>query len=100
LGIFARNREEWACLDLACARSTVCIVPFYDSLGLDALGSVINLTEVTTMCIEMLNFEKLLSIKGKIPTLKNIVIFDALKEDTKTKGEAADIKVFHYSEVL
>lgn len=42
MGIFAKNREEWALIDLACMRSSVTIVPFYDSLGKEALSLVIN----------------------------------------------------------
>lgn len=52
LGIFSKNREEWAITDLACVRSSVTIVPFFDSLGPAALAYVINQTELTTMCIE------------------------------------------------
>lgn len=33
LGIFAKNREEWAMMDLACMRSRTTIVPFFESLG-------------------------------------------------------------------
>lgn len=58
-GIFSKNREEWAVADLACMRSSVTIVPFYDSLGMEALSLVINLTNLTTMSIE----------RGSIPTL-------------------------------
>jgi long-chain acyl-CoA synthetase len=42
LGIFAKNREEWAVIDLACMRNSVTIVPFFDSLGPEALSFVIN----------------------------------------------------------
>ncbi len=56
LGIFSKNREEWAIADLACLRNNVTIVPFFDSLGPDALTFVINQTEVTTMCIEKNQF--------------------------------------------
>ncbi len=33
IGIFAKNREEWAITALACLTTAVTIVPFYDSLG-------------------------------------------------------------------
>lgn len=56
LGIFSKNREEWAVADLACMRSSVTIVPFYDSLGKEALSLVINLTELSSMCIERGSF--------------------------------------------
>lgn len=42
LGIFAKNREEWAVIDLACMRSAVTIVPFFDSLGPQALSFITN----------------------------------------------------------
>ena len=52
MGIFSKNREEWAIIDIACIRDSITIVPFFDSLGPDALSFVLNQTEVTTMCIE------------------------------------------------
>lgn len=63
MGIFSKNREEWAMVDLACMISALTIVPFYDSLGMDALALVINLTELTTMCIERINLELLFKLK-------------------------------------
>jgi len=44
LGIFAKNREEWAVVDLACMRSAITIVPFYDSLGPNSVEFIINQT--------------------------------------------------------
>ncbi len=77
MGIFAKNREEWAIADLACMRSSVTIVPFYDSLGKDALSLVINLTDLSTMCIEKSSFETLVKLKEtECRTLKNLVVFD------------------------
>ena len=52
LGIFSKNREEWAVTDVACMISATTIVPFFDSLGPSALSFVINQTNLTTMCIE------------------------------------------------
>ena len=33
MGIIAKNREEWAITALACIRSSITIVPFFESLG-------------------------------------------------------------------
>ena len=33
MGIIAKNREEWAISALACMRSSITIVPFFESLG-------------------------------------------------------------------
>ena len=42
LGIFSKNREEWAISDLACMRSAITIVPFFESLGPDAIIFIMN----------------------------------------------------------
>ena len=63
LGIIGKNREEWAIIDFACLRSDITIVPFYDSLGKEALSLVLNSTEVTTMCIEKNTLEVLIKLK-------------------------------------
>lgn len=42
MGIFGKNREEWVVINLASMRNSVTIVPFFDSLGKDALRFVIN----------------------------------------------------------
>jgi long-subunit acyl-CoA synthetase (AMP-forming) len=42
LGILSKNREEWAMADLACLRSAITIVPFYESLGADAIAFIMN----------------------------------------------------------
>ena len=76
MGIFAKNREEWAVVDLACMRSSVTIVPFFDSLGADALSFVINQTELITMCIEKSSFDLLIKVASRCKSLKNIVMFD------------------------
>jgi long-chain acyl-CoA synthetase len=42
LGIFAKNREEWTITNEACNISATTIVPFFDSLGPDALDFIIS----------------------------------------------------------
>lgn len=63
MGIFSKNREEWATVDLACMGSSVTIIPFFDSLGPSALIFVLNQTLVTTMCIEKASIGHLLKAK-------------------------------------
>jgi len=52
LGIYSKNREEWATTQIACMMNNVTIIPFFDSLGPDALKFVINQTDLSTMFIE------------------------------------------------
>jgi long-chain acyl-CoA synthetase len=103
LGIFSKNREEWTVADLACMRSSVTIVPFYDSLGKEALALVINLTNLTTMCIERCSFQTLLKLKTEAhcPTLANLVLFEKdITEEERAQATAGGLKVFTFSDVL
>ena len=64
MGIFSKNREEWGVVDIACLRSDVTIVPFFDSLGPAALTFVINQTQLTTMCGEDKVVDTLFTLKA------------------------------------
>jgi len=84
MGIFSKNREEWAMMDLACMRSCITIVPFYDSLGKEALSLVINQTELTTMCIEKISLDLLLKLKEtSCDKLQNLILFDRFTDEDK-----------------
>ena len=80
LGILSKNREEWCIADLACLRSSVTIVPFYDSLGPESISYIINQTELTTMCIELKAFDSLVKLKPQCPTLETLICFDEIPE--------------------
>ena len=85
MGVFSKNREEWAVVDLACMGSSVTIVPFFDSLGPQALNYVINQTEVSTMCIEQSAIKTFIDLKNKddCRSLKNLVCFDKITEEQR-----------------
>ena len=59
------------------------VVPFFDSLGPNALSYVINQTEVSTMCIEEKTIETFIKLKNKgdCVNLKNLVSMDPFTED-------------------
>jgi long-chain acyl-CoA synthetase len=81
LGIFAKNREEWAVADLACVRSSVTIIPFFDSLGPSALSFVIKQTELQTMCVDASGFDNLVKVKPECHSFTTIVTFDDIPEE-------------------
>ena len=64
MGVFSKNRVEWAIVDLACMRSSVTIIPFFDSLGPQSLNYVINQTGVTTMCVELSALKTFIDLKN------------------------------------
>ena len=81
MGIYAKNREEFAVVNLSSLRSDVTIVPFFDSLGLQALQYIIDQCELITMCVDLKGFTNLMKLRETgIKSLKNIVCFDELSE--------------------
>ncbi|CDW80980.1 long-chain-fatty-acid--ligase 5 [Stylonychia lemnae] len=102
MGIFSRNREEWALVNLACMKISITVVPFFDSLGQDSLAFVINQTELTTMCIEEKNFEILLKLKceGRIQSLQSIVMFDKPTSEQILKAQQSNVKILQMSNLV
>jgi long-chain acyl-CoA synthetase len=98
LGIIGKNREEWAIADFACMRSSITIVPFFESLGADAIAFVLNQTELTTICCEKKSLGQLIKLKkdGKIPLIKNLVCFDPADEATAKTASEAGVKTWSF----
>jgi len=98
LGIIGKNREEWAVADFACMRSNVTIVPFFESLGAEAIAFVLNQTELSTICCEKKSFATLLKLKkdGKIAGVKNLVCFDAVDETMAKSAAEVDLKSYNF----
>jgi long-chain acyl-CoA synthetase len=101
IGIFGKNSEKWHTLDLACIRTSITIVPFFESLGIDALSFVINQSLLTTMFIDGAQLEKLLTLKSTLcPSLENLVIFEGASEEQVTAGAAAGIRVLSFNDIV
>lgn len=101
LGIFSKNREEWAMVNLACLRSDITIVPFYDSLGKEALALVLNSTEVTTMCVEKSILDTLIKLReGECKYLQNVVCFDEVTAEQSAQAKAVGLTLYHFNDVI
>eukprot|EP00347_Sterkiella_histriomuscorum_P005970 403354567 len=104
LGVHSKNREEWAIAGLGCLSSDVTIVPVYESLGADALGFIINQTELTTMCMEKKALNLFIKMKKSQKShaigLLNLICFDNVTDDDKQQAQEADLKLFNISEII
>jgi long-chain acyl-CoA synthetase len=49
MGIFSKNREEWAMINIANVKTSTTTVAFYDTLGPSAVEFVINQTHLSTI---------------------------------------------------
>lgn len=103
LGIYAKNREEWMVADLASHLNGVTVVTFYDTLGDETIGYILNQTKLTTIVMESKNLKKLNALKkqeGGSGNLQNIVLLDM--EDEKTIKEATELgyRIIKYPDVF
>jgi long-chain acyl-CoA synthetase len=49
MGVYSKNREEWAVTALACLQISGTIVAFYDTLGATVVEYILDQTELTTV---------------------------------------------------
>ena len=90
VGIFAKNREEWVEVDIACVFQGITTIPIYDTLGREAMKFVFEQTNLQTVFCSGENIKKLLDGKksGELPSLKSIISFDPITEDQVKGAEA------------
>jgi long-chain acyl-CoA synthetase len=76
LGIYAKNREEWIVSDLAAHLNSATVVTFYDTLGDDTIGFLLEQTQLTTITMESKNLHKINVLKknGNTANLQNIIL--------------------------
>eukprot|EP00177_Eucheuma_denticulatum_P000610 GFKZ01001096.1.p1 GENE.GFKZ01001096.1~~GFKZ01001096.1.p1 ORF type:complete len:665 (-),score=106.75 GFKZ01001096.1:349-2307(-) len=76
VGIYARNCPQWVLVQYAAMSQGLVIVPIYDTLGPNIVEYVCNHAEVKLVCVSMLNYPKLASVRdaGKIPHVATVVI--------------------------
>jgi len=98
LGIISKNREEWAIADLACMRSSVTIVPFFESLGKEGIAFILNQTELSTICCEKKFLATLFKQKQevRINKVNNIICFDEIDEESRKQAEEIGLKTYHF----
>jgi long-chain acyl-CoA synthetase len=102
MGIYAKNRPEWALTDLACSSLNGTTIAFYDTLGPDSINYVISQTELTTITCAVQQLSKIILLKsqGKAQSIKNLISMDVFDKSVQRDGEDAGIKVYHINEVV
>lgn len=102
LGIYSKNREEWICLDLAIMMLSATVVAFYDSLGDSSFEFICKETQLQTIalpCSGMSKLFKLLKI-NKLPTIKNVILFDKPDENLLKEIREFKLNIFDYQELI
>lgn len=77
VAVVAKNRPEWIMLDLAVQRTGAVLAPIYPTISVSELEFILNDSQVRIIFVndEEL-FHKVLSIKDRVPTLREIFTFE------------------------
>mmetsp|Transcript_42556 Transcript_42556/g.30709 ORF Transcript_42556/g.30709 Transcript_42556/m.30709 type:complete len:84 (+) Transcript_42556:372-623(+) len=83
MGVYAKNRIEYACTILATGSISGTTIGLYDTLGPSAIEFAINLTELTTISCDSKLLESLINhrAEGNVASLKNLICFDDITEE-------------------
>jgi long-chain acyl-CoA synthetase len=77
VAVLAKNRPEWVMLDLAVQQIGVLLTPIYPTINVNELEFVLNDAQVKMVFAnDEDTFHKVLSIKDRVPSLKEIFTFE------------------------
>src|SRR5689334_8643788 len=77
VAILSENRPEWAIADFACLTSGVTDVPLYPSLPAEQLAYPLRDSGAVAIFVSTAaQAAKIAAIRGEVPTLKTVIVFD------------------------
>lgn len=77
IAILSKNRPEWVMLDLAVQQAGAILAPIYPTINVNELEFVLNDAEVKLVFVNDEDlYLKVLSVKEKVPSLKEIFTFE------------------------
>ncbi len=77
IAILCKNRPEWVMLDMAVQQIGAILVPVYPTINVNELEFVMNDAQVKLVFVNDEDlFHKVLSLKEKVPSLKEIFTFE------------------------
>ncbi len=77
IALISNNRPEWVILDLAIQRTGALLTPFYPTINVNELEFVLNDAQVKMVFVsDDAIFHKVMSIKDRVPSLKEIFSFE------------------------
>jgi long-chain acyl-CoA synthetase len=78
VAILSENRPEWAIADYACLCLGVTDVPIYPTLPANQIRYILaDSGAVAICCSTQAQLDKILEIRGELPALRHIIVFDA-----------------------
>jgi long-subunit acyl-CoA synthetase (AMP-forming) len=105
MAIFSENRIEWVITQLACCSDSICIVPVSvqnQFVNDNRICSILNQTEVSTICVSKSTIGVILDLKSKnlLKTLKNIITFDKPEPEHCLLSQQVGLEIHTYHQLV
>ena len=83
IAILSENRPEWAISDFGILKSGAVNVPMFSTLTAAQVGYILKDSGAKIICVSTeKQLEKVISIRDEVPTLEQVIIFDAVEGET------------------
>ncbi len=101
IGLISDNRKEWLQADMGIMAIGATDVPRGCDATLLDLEAIFTITETKYIVTEnSAQVKKILSIKEKIPFIKEIIVFDEPTEEILAEAQNNGVKIYSFSEIL
>jgi len=102
-GIYSCNRLEWCLAEQAGNAFSKVPVPFYDTLGPEAVAFVLNQTGIRTVFCGAKETPKLIAVKSErgeeVPLFENVIQFEEVTAEQRAAAEAVGLTLRSIAEV-
>jgi len=101
IGLIADNRQEWMVTDFGILFIGAIDVPRGCDATTQELTYILSFTECSVVFAEnQKQVEKIISCKASIPTLKTIISFDPVNNDTEAACKNAEVDVLYFTDLI
>jgi len=101
VGLIADNRQEWMLTDFAILSTGAADVPRGCDITAQELTYILSFTGCEIAFAEnQKQVKKIISCKQDIPTLKTLISFDPVDNETESAAEAVGVKVLYFPSVI
>ncbi len=84
IAILSENRPEWAISDFGILKAGAVNVPMFSTLTAAQVGYILKDSGAKIICVSTeKQLEKVASIRDEVPTLEQVIIFDAIEGETQ-----------------
>lgn len=100
IGVYSQNRAEYFIAEQACYMYSMCIVPLYDTLGVEACNHIIVQAELNLIiCDKNEKVKNLLGRMSATPNLKTLVVMEPITEENQGLAQKHGVQIITYEDL-